>query len=412
MTRCYLSNAIGFEKNAIIQEDITFGKAHYSWKIIANLYETSLSKMGITIKNVKRPEIFQTDIARKTLDVQPGDFHLSIKPIEEIRYFEGIPNYFVCGWEFAEYPDHSIEGNPFYNFQNILKKADKILCWTNYQAQNLQDLNIKAEVLPPAIITDLPSAVQKDSLSPIKAWVFDTMKKPDDIDTVNIFGYNFDNYAEKIKFLAILNPFDKRKNFGAMIEAFHAFAQDRDDVVLFVKIISDEKRFGAIHTNEFLKTKCNIKGQSDNIIFFSDLLSSLDMNTLYSLVDFYLCSSSVEGLNLPIIEAMRFGVVPISTWNSAMGTYLSEHISYPIASAKVRDANSSNILSSYMPFTHYPTTKADVLEALHAAYQDKKQSPSLYQGKSDAAVQLVHNKFGQEAFEAQFHSIIGGDLEQ
>src|ERR1700694_254729 len=47
------------------------------------------------------------------------------------------------------------------------------------------------------------------------------------------------------------------------------------------------------------------------------------MRALYPISDFYLCTSVAEGQNLPVIEAMAHGVVPVSTINTAMLDYLS-----------------------------------------------------------------------------------------
>ena len=62
--------------------------------------------------------------------------------------------------------------------------------------------------------------------------------------------------------------------------------------------------------------------ESDRIAFFNAFLSEAQMTALYSLADFYLCTSVAEGQNLPLLEAMAHGTVPVTTANTAMLDYI------------------------------------------------------------------------------------------
>jgi glycosyltransferase involved in cell wall biosynthesis len=70
----------------------------------------------------------------------------------------------------------------------------------------------------------------------------------------------------------------------------------------------------------------------DRIILISGYLSDEDLATLYRMSNFYLCGSVAEGQNLPLLEAMSYGVVPVSTAHTAMADYLTEDNSVAIRS--------------------------------------------------------------------------------
>ncbi len=58
------------------------------------------------------------------------------------------------------------------------------------------------------------------------------------------------------------------------------------------------------------------------------------MEALYSLADFYLSASYCEGLNMPLLEAMAFGVVPVATRVTAMTDYLTPENAVEISTAR------------------------------------------------------------------------------
>jgi glycosyltransferase involved in cell wall biosynthesis len=62
----------------------------------------------------------------------------------------------------------------------------------------------------------------------------------------------------------------------------------------------------------------------ENIILVCGLMSDSEMGRMYGAADFYLCTSNAEGQNLPLLEAMGHGVVPISPVTTAMADYVTE----------------------------------------------------------------------------------------
>jgi glycosyltransferase involved in cell wall biosynthesis len=63
----------------------------------------------------------------------------------------------------------------------------------------------------------------------------------------------------------------------------------------------------------------------DRIVITSQFLTDDEMSAMYGAADFYLCTSVAEGQNLPLLEAMAHGVVPVTPDHTAMSDYDSEH---------------------------------------------------------------------------------------
>ena len=64
--------------------------------------------------------------------------------------------------------------------------------------------------------------------------------------------------------------------------------------------------------------------ESDDIVFFNDFLDDEALSAMYSVADFYLCTSVAEGQNLPLLEAMAHGVIPVTPRHSAMLDYIDD----------------------------------------------------------------------------------------
>ena len=61
----------------------------------------------------------------------------------------------------------------------------------------------------------------------------------------------------------------------------------------------------------------------ERVLLTTDALSRAEMDCLYEAAAFYVCTSNAEGQNLPLIEAMGHGVVPVSVNHTAMRDYVT-----------------------------------------------------------------------------------------
>jgi glycosyltransferase involved in cell wall biosynthesis len=127
-------------------------------------------------------------------------------------------------------------------------------------------------------------------------------------------------------FLAVANPGDLRKNLLNLIEGFQIATDRRSSDVLLVKLIVPNKgNFREEALYEHLLPRCNGDAAYDDprVVFMIDYLTDLQMDALFSIADYYVSPTHCEGFNRPLLQAMSFGTVPISTCNTAMTDYIT-----------------------------------------------------------------------------------------
>jgi glycosyltransferase involved in cell wall biosynthesis len=128
-------------------------------------------------------------------------------------------------------------------------------------------------------------------------------------------------------FLTVCNPNDLRKNLLNLIDGF-TMANDtiRPDLLVIKLAVPIGAEFleSSLFDHMLPRYGGPVALYEPNVVFISDFLSDREMRALYSLADYYLCASHCEGFNLPLLEAMAHGTVPISTRNTAMLDYIEE----------------------------------------------------------------------------------------
>lgn len=402
--RIFISSAIDEEKLPFITaEEMKFGRAHYSWKIVTALYSQGLEEAGLETKKVIRPEIYQTKIAQNTFGLRHDDIHLAVKPIEHIRSFYGIKNIFICGWEFPEFSDKAYESNPFFNHIAVLKHADKIWCWSDFTTSNLKSYGINTAItMPPPVIVTKPS--DEKSISTIPTLALNTTRIPTPND-IRAFGDVLRAYKDSVIFISVLNPFDKRKQIKLMLTAFQAALKRTPNLVLIVKLVIDNINTTLGNIQEILEIHHDFKGQSDRIVFVSETLTDSQMIKLMKTAKFYFCTSSTEGLNLPMIEAMSLGVVPVSSRATAMADYIHEENAIVIKNDKLLTDGAYHFLHNHMPTTHFPPNLKSSIDALISAANLTKNR---YNAISSRAKKDVHEKYSMQGFIDRVNS--GGAL--
>jgi glycosyltransferase involved in cell wall biosynthesis len=137
-------------------------------------------------------------------------------------------------------------------------------------------------------------------------------------------------------YVTICSPGDLRKNLINIIDGFR-IGRGADDV-LIVKLVVRHAP-GMQTAAQFDHVRPLYKGPaavaSDNVLFVVDYLEWSQMESLYTISDFYICASHGEGFNLPLLEAMSYGVVPISTDVTAMADYIRDDNAIRISSVPV-----------------------------------------------------------------------------
>lgn len=166
-------------------------------------------------------------------------------------------------------------------------------------------------------------------------WAKDVCIKSGVITEINIVPLGIDsevffskNRVKKNKTVYInIGKFEKRKGHAILAECFNKAFQEKDNVELWMmtnNCFLDEKS-----TKEWESLYKNSK-LSSKIKFLPRQQTQNQVKYLIDNADFIISPSFAEGWNLPVLEAMACGTVPITTNYSAMTEYCSNKNSFLI----------------------------------------------------------------------------------
>lgn len=396
----FLSSLLDEERLPFQDPELIFGRAHYSWKLINQLYENGLEMAGYTARNLARPEIYQAPAAQEVMGLTSHDLHIAVKPIEHLRPFYGLPNLFVCGWEFPELFRGTPDLSPFFDQQAVLGRADSILCWTDFTRDNLHAAGLsQAVTLPPPVYPTVPGDETKVMAMPALFLASDDISELPDVTS---FGAAIEGRTEPV-LLAVLNPFDKRKRIDKLLEGARLAREAGYDFLLVVKLVVDGKATTIRNISEILHSMYSYHETSESVLFCAGHLDDASMAALRARSDFHIGAPSAEGLNLPLVESALQDIPIITTHNTAMASYLGAQDAIWIdCSAEAAD-QSVNAFADYANFTHFPAAPDAICTAICAALSlDEDARKALAQRGRKA----VEARFGQARFETDFNALI------
>lgn len=324
-----------------------------------------------------------------------------MKPIEHLRPFHGLANLFVCGWEFPEFSGSDFGTSPMLDQLSILRRADRVLCWTDFTRDNLRAAGLDNVVTLPPTIKEVPTSDSETALD-MASLTLDSFKQGSDTNYVPLRKRLVDA-REATLFTAVLNPFDRRKRLPTLIEGFQLALDSGADTRLIVKLVVDNEGTTLANINPILNLHFEYLARSEKVIFSADHLDEAAMAGFRGIGDFYVGAPSAEGLNLPAIEAALAGVPLVVPLNTAMGAYLTDNQVVPIAFEEEIASEPINGLVDYMAFTHFPPTAQSVCNAiLEAAAMDASDRKAMA-GRARRAVSL---RFSAKRFARDFNALL------
>ena len=324
------------------------GAPHYSYYFAESKFVSALENRGFEPQKLQMPEFYnnRASLPEGTCNSAFPDVHLIFRSTEQFRLLKFARNVCCFAWEFDVLKDQTLpEEHPFLNQKRMLGLCDEVWVPCSYTQRTLVSHGLEDVYLIPAPVAepDSPRLPLMRALSQIGHCVVAPLRynfllspeqnKARSRDLTSTLAEYIDNRLQVSKdlriYLTILNPEDFRKNLDAMLRGFHHFSAGRSDVLLLVKVLTSESRFDLLDVTSSVianKLDSGTTISSDNIVFFNDFLTDEEMDHLFHLADYYLCTSLCEGQNLPLLEAMAHGVVPITTANTAMADYIDgEH---------------------------------------------------------------------------------------
>ena len=336
---------------------VSLGLPHYSYRFAADKFIDAFTRSGARCILLKMPEFYSRPQALLgddgLLDGQTP-IHLIFRSTKEIRLLKFGYNIVCFAWEFDILRDVTRrDEHPFDNQVHMLNLCDEVWVPCNYTRDVLVGHGVKNVHVVPAPIPSVERTARTRNASlavvgallaqpmnhnpawsneesarqnrplyrPIEEWV------PDWGDDLDIF-------------VSVFNPGDDRKNMNAMLKGFCRYNRKFPRSLLIVKLVTAISRWNlsAEDVNRrFIGHKLTDPAavQSTGILIVHEYLDQSQMSSLYEVADFYLCTSIAEGQNLPLLEAMSAGAIPVSPHHTAMKDYLTVDNSMEIAFAPV-----------------------------------------------------------------------------
>ena len=358
------------------------GRQHYSYTIARRKFEAALRYLDLEIHDMPRPEIYAAPVSQRFLGKNCR--HLIFKPAEWIRLLKGAQNIACLAWEFDKLAAPRGPGlhHPFHDMARMLMLPDEI--WTPcgftrqiFQANGAANVHrIPAPIMVPsapapirfpeipATLDEVPWINLRIGFGRYRDLARSLSSRPHRLGDIILNRYRG---RQPQTFLSILNPHDLRKNLSALIGGFLAFHAEYPDSLLLLKLIVD-------NTSDCLDNvltgilPLRITGfeliDSDAVWLATAFIAEPVLAELYRFASAYLCASQAEGQNLPLQEAMAWGVAPITTRHTAMLDYISEDNAIIIRSEMRPIDRPDTALGEHPDASWHVTTSADVARAL------------------------------------------------
>ena len=404
--------------------------ADYSYAFAMRGFLQALEALDIDHAVIRHPEYFSDIRQRSPADI---NIHLGFYPPENIRLLKGAYNINCCAWEFdrlktaAEITSYHAFGDPI----RMLELADEVWApahsaveairasgvttpvrmvtspilgeparrprkvrhqWSELDAitQNLSDISWQPLAIMPRLQPAANEASQARSASLRSILRTGLSDRPPPI------------------LLSIFNVHDMRKNGRAMVEGFLKFSRLHPDAILLLKLSTPSRGFEPVNKLLF-EEQMFVAGDmfpplvSERVWMTDEVLTRDEMDHLFDAASFYVCTSHGEGQNLPLVEAMSRGLVPISVDNTAMADYIRPENAIVIPSHQdVFDRRLTLRYGMYGAQTYY--CAADAVQAAMAKAADLSDEAA--QALSANAIATVREQFGVAPFEAALTDVI------
>ena len=388
------------------------GVPHYSYRFAEGKFVAALMEKGVVPHQLRMPEFYSRPESLPEAVHRPGltDIHLIFRSTEQFRLLKFAWNVCCFAWEFDVLKDWTAVGeHPFLNQRRMLGLCDEVWVPCRYTQATLHSYAMNnVHVIPaPIAVQQRQRSAPLDCLSylgrcaavPLRCSFLRPRERrreemAEKIGTLaTLVGARIGRAPDLRIYLAILNPEDFRKNLDAMLRGFHYFSKGRENVLLLVKTLTSSKRYGLLDVvaDAIPHVLGGVALESDNILFFNEFLDDDEMTHLYHMSDFYLCTSLCEGQNLPLLEAMAHGVVPVSTANTAMADYIDADNAVVIEDhSVVNDIPHLAGTAAGKPFSIRRCTAADIRSALESS---AGLSPGRYAEMSASARRRVQERY-------------------
>ena len=270
----------------------------------------------------------------------------------------GATNILVFAWEFDELPMADGWPHPFSDRRAMINRFDEIWMPSQHSASVMANLTRAPVYCVPSPVLPRPAgrrwrngAFERGELARhtladnnfVPLSVFPQFQG-DLTDHAKREAQPLWNIIRRVEgrpkiFLTIANPHDRRKNLRPLIEAFADYARGHPEAILLIKTSAFDFTTDTINrlifTHQLARDDESLEAfVSKSIWICNDSLDDDDLDELYAIVDFYICTPTAEGQNLPLLEAMLRGCVAVAPRHTAMLDYITQDNAVVIGSRR------------------------------------------------------------------------------
>lgn len=346
------------------------GGADAWYGVAAGAVQRLLSEAGLRFEEIARPEQFKSPAFGRLRGLADGAYvHLIFRSADSIRAIPGCYNIAWFGWGLEVLKKETRAQESVLESQvRMLSLCDEVWVPSAFARTILAEHGVRACHLVPAPVFGLEGEAPDTSQA---------MQRLAFMESVELLSYSAggeQDYREVVEnrrrpldrqdqvtravergrglFLTVCDPSDPAKNFASMVEGFLMAAQGRRGAALIVVVQGDRRsearQLLTPDADPWLSLAESLFEQvrgafghphalvEDRIVLVSEASLGRAISDLYAVADFYLCGSIAEVQNLPMLEAMAHGCVPVTIANTAMREFVDDENGVVIQSGRYR----------------------------------------------------------------------------
>jgi glycosyltransferase involved in cell wall biosynthesis len=381
------------------------GRPEYSYRFVLHEFMPVLEQLG-TVVEISDPGQEVDSIYAACAERGEACLFLCFLPPNKVPVGLRCPTIPVFAWEFETLPNEAFADKPRNDWRRVLQHFGGAIThssftvkrtraamgsefpiisapaplWDRMQTLHRAHLPTKTLSLGGMFIdstrTDL-SAYSKDKLL---AAAPDALPLPADLQE-----YQGSIDLDGVIYTAIFNPFDARKNWLQMINAFCEALRDKPDATLLIKLTHHDP---APIIPDMLEAIYTMGPARCRVLLVHAYLQRADYDTLLLNTTYALNVSNGEGQCLPLMEYMSAGVPAVSCRHTSMADYVDEQCAFVIDSSLEMGAWPHDQRQAYRTMrqrVHYRS----LVDAYRQSYYVAKQEPDTYAHMSIAARQSL-----------------------
>lgn len=348
---------------------------------------------------------------------------LSFLPLHHVTVVPGARNVAFPFWEYPDIPNQDIGGDPRQNWCRAAARLDLILtaCEFTRQAFRRAGVNTPIEVVPVPIaggqfsienwdpgqrvslecpcyvLPQRPTTPRVNEL--VRRLAARTVWAKAERLTVPFVASDRLELSGVV-YSTVLNPFDERKNWRGIIDAFVHALGDKRDAQLVIKLAASrsmarEALHNVLHYYRHLRTRHQCR-----LAVVAAWLTDGQMRDLVRGSTFYLNASRAEGACLPLADALAAGRPAIAPAHTAMAEYLDDRVAFVIPSHP-QPAHWPTDPQRRLTTIWHETSRDDLAKQLRISYEVALHDLPRYRSLATQGRQRMHLLASEESVRQQ-----------